>query len=200
MRENGIPRSNMPQIDQEYMGAFQQTLTDRGITFDSEKVSPLKLTPTQSELDGRSTGKLVKAMENGEMDWSNAIWVSEEGNILDGHHRWAAAAAIAADGGMNVEIPIIRVHTPIGNLLSVAYEFDEAAAVKTRGFGESWWADDRAALDSAKTWRIRAASLGKRRTYSSAVGVSPAARRRSTSMCSRLRSRVGWASSATWAR
>ena len=142
MRENGIPRSNMPQIDQEYMGAFQQTLSDRGIKFDSESVSPLKLTPTQSELDGRSTGKLVKAMENGEMDWSNAIWVSEEGNILDGHHRWAAAAAIAADGGMNVEIPIIRVHTPIGNLLSVAYEFDEAAAVKTRGFGESWWADD----------------------------------------------------------
>ena len=161
MRENGIPRSNMPQIDQEYMGAFQQTLSDRGIKFDSESVSPLKLTPTQSELDGRSTGKLVKAMENGEMDWSNAIWVSEDGHILDGHHRWAAAAAIAADGSANVEIPVIRVHTDIGSLLSVAYEFDEAAAVKTRGFGESWWADDAMAASAGTVARSATVALTK---------------------------------------
>ena len=55
-------------------------------------------------------------------------------------------------------------------------------------------------VDSRNTWRISPAWRGKWPMYSSAVGVSPASRRRRTSCSSRLRSSVSCDASATRSR
>jgi hypothetical protein len=135
MRESGMPRDKMPQIPKENLGDFQAALAGRGTTFKPDRADPAQLKATQSELDGRNSGRMMRSMRNGQMDLeADPIWVSSDGHILDGHHRWAAAAAISADSG-GITIPIIKVDMPMSELLPFAQQFNAAAGIASRGIG-----------------------------------------------------------------
>lgn len=137
MRGNGVPRAEMPQIPVEQLGNFQTTLTEAGITFAPDKIDPAQLKATQSELDGRKVGGMMGAMREGKMNLQgDPIWVSSDGHILDGHHRWAAAASISADCGGCINIPIIKVDVPMSQLLQFANDFNDDVGVKRKAFGE----------------------------------------------------------------
>lgn len=47
------------------------------------------------------------------------MFVARDGAVLDGHHRWAAAAAVAVAGPMDVTV--LRVDTDIDTLLDIAH-------------------------------------------------------------------------------
>jgi len=140
MRAGGIPRSQMPQISKANTAAFQERLRQSNVEFGPGIVDPLDLKATQSELDGKTVGGIMRAARAGEMDLhGHPIWVSNDGYVLDGHHRWGAASALSSNcGGKGcVQIPVIRVDMPMSELLQFANTFNDDMGVQRLGFGES---------------------------------------------------------------
>ena len=140
MRAGGIPRSQMPQISKKHTDAFQNRLRESGVDFGPGIVDPLDLKATQSELDGKTVGGIMRAARAGEMDLhGHPIWISNDGYVLDGHHRWGAASALSSNCGEPgcVQIPVIRVDLPMSELLQFANTFNDDMGVQRLGFGES---------------------------------------------------------------
>lgn len=81
----GLRRDQLPQIDAEARGALISFLASRGISYSEEWVAPQDLRPTQ---DGYYEEAVERAREKDNGD--RAVLVSQDGYILDGHHRWTA--------------------------------------------------------------------------------------------------------------
>ena len=113
----GIPRSEMPQfkgkaqpgtraadmptdkggeVDTEPV--FREMLKQKNIKVTQTEVPADKLKATQSELVGAKVVGMMGALEeNPEHEKITApIYVSRDGYVIDGHHRWAAVAAYNA--------------------------------------------------------------------------------------------------------
>lgn len=113
----GIPREEMPQfkgkaqpgtkasdmpvdksgeVDTEPV--FREMLKQKGIKVTQTEVPADKLKATQSELVGAKVVGMMGALEeNPEHEKITApIYVSRDGFVIDGHHRWAAVAAYNA--------------------------------------------------------------------------------------------------------
>lgn len=132
MRE--IPRSKMPQLPQtvDQLKPFGEKLSKMGVTAYVEQVDPRRLRMTQNQLSSDKVGTIYEHIQSG--GWqppSAVIIVSKEGAILDGHHRWAAAAAVAASGKA-IKIPVLRVDLGIDRLLEVANE----VSLPRKGLGQ----------------------------------------------------------------
>lgn len=137
MRGSGIPRSEMPQIAPELLNSFQDRLREQGIVFGRDDADPRFLKATQSELDGRNVGGIAKKIAAGQFDLeSNPLWVSADGHVLDGHHRWAAAAAVSAGCDGCIDLPVVKVDLPIHELLAIANQFNDDMGVQRKSFGQ----------------------------------------------------------------
>ncbi|MFC0504238.1 phage portal protein family protein [Micromonospora costi] len=117
-----VSRAEMPQLSRQdgSLDAFVRTLAERGIGVRREEVDPRRLTATQNQLEGAKVSKLYATLKAEGWPEGSAIFVSRDGVVLDGHHRWAAAAAVAVTGPM--EITVLRVDTDIDTLLDLAHE------------------------------------------------------------------------------
>ncbi len=107
----GIERKNMPQFERGTEGDFLKRLQDRGhkVTYnETRKVSDIKA--TQSTLHMPVVRNM--SIEN----QKSPIIVSDDGYVLDGHHRWAAVKLRDPRG----EITAHRVGLPIQALLTEA--------------------------------------------------------------------------------
>lgn len=87
----GKMRHSMPQLTK--FDSFMDDLKKSDITTKVEKLDPNKLTPTQGNFSEEKVDKLIK---NG---WWNEkpIISSSDGYVIDGHHRWLAAAKLGKD-------------------------------------------------------------------------------------------------------
>lgn len=114
-----IPRDHMPQIPQTEQGmhAFRTALGRHKARL--EEVDPRTLTATQNELSSQNVGKLYGKISDKGWQKGSAIFCARNGEILDGHHRWAAACALAATG-QPIKIEVLRVDTDIDTLLKIA--------------------------------------------------------------------------------
>jgi len=113
----GIPRDQMPQfkgkpvpgskaekmplnkdgeVDTEPV--FREMLKEKGITTTQTEVPADKLKATQSELGGDKVIGMMGALEKdpNHPSITGPIYVSRDGFVIDGHHRWAAIAAYNA--------------------------------------------------------------------------------------------------------
>jgi len=113
----GIPRNQMPQfkgrpvpgskaekmplnkdgeVDTEPV--FREMLKEKGITTTQTEVAADKLKATQSELGGDKVVGMMGALEKDPNNpgITGPIYVSRDGFVIDGHHRWAAIAAYNA--------------------------------------------------------------------------------------------------------
>lgn len=108
-----IPRSQMPQIvDQE---AFASYLVFAGIKVNKTTVNVAMLRPTQTEFDPEKVAAMAAPY--------SPIIVSNDGYVLDGHHRYFAAMRDQqATGGLNT-IEAYVCYEPINQLLKHANEF-----------------------------------------------------------------------------
>lgn len=116
-----IPRSEMPQLPTtvEDLQAFRLKLADMNVKTTYEQVDPRTLVATQSELNGPKVAKLFGFMREGGWQEGGALIISREGAVLDGHHRWAGAAAARA-AGKDINVTALRVDMGIDELLDVA--------------------------------------------------------------------------------
>ena len=100
--------------------AFEEHLSSIGIGVKRKKVKASELKATQNELVG---SKVVGMITNEKFDpEGEAIFVSRDGYVIDGHHRWAAQVGRdLSDGKLgDLELNVIVVDSPISEILREA--------------------------------------------------------------------------------
>jgi hypothetical protein len=106
-------RELMPQINKDRMTEFLKYLKDQDIEYHTEKLKTKELRATQSEFD------LAKVDEMMGQKTDKKIIVSNDGYIMDGHHRWLAYYNTDKES----KIDSIVVDLPILELLKKGKDF-----------------------------------------------------------------------------
>jgi len=113
-----IARVNMPQIDD--LEAFKGFVVSQGLDYSVNTDTVSHINPLQSvgedEYKIRNICMSIRKDPDSIVDMKPII-VSDDGYVIDGHHRYYAA--IRED----VKIPYIVIHTTANKLLKIAYEF-----------------------------------------------------------------------------
>jgi hypothetical protein len=131
-----LPKDENGEADTEEF--FKQMLNKQGIKVSKPAaVPPDRLKATQSELVGVKVAGMSKVLENpnhpayGKI--TAPIYVSNDGYVLDGHHRWAAVVAHNAANPKN-QIPMnVRViDEPIEPLVKRSNAFAEKMGIKAK--------------------------------------------------------------------
>lgn len=101
---------------------FLAALRESGIKVRATHMKASHLRASQSELNGATVAGIVKALEDGTMPQGPPIFVSQDGYIIDGHHRWAGEVAVdAGDGKLgDIDMPVIELGMDIGEALDYA--------------------------------------------------------------------------------
>lgn len=110
-----IPRKLMPQIYD--VAAFSKTIKSKyGVKSHRAKMSMDMLTPSQSEINEERVDSVIADIKTGKLKHKNPIVVSQDGFVVDGHHRWAAYKKHNPD----LEIPVLVVEAPIQDALGLS--------------------------------------------------------------------------------
>jgi hypothetical protein len=90
-----------------------------------KKVNADTLKSTQSQLVGTKVAGMAKALEAdpNHPAITAPIFVSKDGYVLDGHHRWAAQVGAGILGDKPVTMNVIEVDMPIDKLVNYSNEF-----------------------------------------------------------------------------
>jgi hypothetical protein len=150
----GIPREQMPQfkgkptpgseadkmqkdkdgeVDTEEM--FKKMLEDKGIKVSEPTTVPAdQLKATQTELVGSKVAGMTKALE---ADPNNPaitapIYVSSDGYVLDGHHRWAAVTSQSITSGREAKMNVRVIDMPIAELVKTSNQFAQDIGVQAK--------------------------------------------------------------------
>jgi hypothetical protein len=149
----GIPREEMPQfkgkptpgspaskmavdasgeVDTEPM--FKKMLKEKGIKTAETEIPSDALKATQSELVGSKVAGMAKALEK---DPNNPgitapIYVSRDGFVIDGHHRWAAVTSAAIANGKPANMKVIVIDMDIKDAIPMANSFAEEIGVAAK--------------------------------------------------------------------
>jgi len=134
----GVDRKDMPQFPKDKAEELVQALRDKKVPVDEVEVPVKDLKATQDEINAKKVIGMAKAMKGGTFHPGGAVYVSKDGYVLDGHHRWAAAWLLDRDS----KIKVVRLGMDMDHLLAFADEysapkkgFDEAERI-VRGFLE----------------------------------------------------------------
>lgn len=128
-------RANMPQLPRTNteLQDFSKYLGEIGLRGTLEQVDPTTLIATQNEMNTLKVAEIYNAfVERGgafKADKGTLI-VSKEGGVLDGHHRWAAAASYSITH-QPTPVNILRVDAPIDVLMKAAREYPGADVARS---------------------------------------------------------------------
>ena len=156
VESKGIPRVKMPQFkgtpvpgsfadtrknskgEGDVEPEFRELLAELGISTEIKTVKANELRASQDNLDGVKVTGMAQAMREGKIP-DAPIFVTKDGYILDGHHRWAAKVATDLDDGKSgdMEMPVEVIDAEIGYLIDLANGFTEMAGIKPKGLGAS---------------------------------------------------------------
>lgn len=110
---------------------FKEYLQKAGYTLTAKSMPAETLKATQNELVGTKVAEMFVALLEGPTNkfFSGImapIFVSQDGYVLDGHHRWAAVVATQFDPNnrsKEVLMDVIQVNAPIEKLVELTNEF-----------------------------------------------------------------------------
>ena len=151
----GIPREDMPQfkgtpepgsvadkLPKDASGEadteefFKKMLEKQGINVSKPvAVPPDRLKATQSELVGVKVAGMSKALEENpnHPKITAPIYVSNDGYVLDGHHRWAAVVAYnASHPDKQIPMNIRVIDEPIVPLVKRSNKFAEEIGIRAK--------------------------------------------------------------------
>lgn len=149
----GIPRKEMPQlkgkpvdgswgaknlakndkgeIDGE--AAFKKHLESKGVKMSKGSVPASELKATQNQLVGAKIAGMLQALKKDPKHEgiTAPIFVSKDGYILDGHHRWAAMVGLdMADGVKDpVKMDVVKVDMSIEDLVDETNKFSNKLGI-----------------------------------------------------------------------
>lgn len=131
-----LPRDNAGEVDTEEF--FKQMLNKKGIKVSAPtNIPPDRLKATQSELVGVKVAGMENVLENPNhpayKKITAPIYVSNDGYVLDGHHRWAAIVAYnAAHPDKQIPMAVRVIDEPIRPLVKRSNDFAEAMGIKPK--------------------------------------------------------------------
>ena len=131
-----LPKDENGEADTEEF--FKQMLNKQGIKVsEPTAVPPDRLKATQSELVGVKVAGMSKVLDDpnhpayGKI--TAPIYVSNDGYVLDGHHRWAAVVAHnAANPDKQIPMNVRVIDEPIVPLVKRSNEFAEQMGIRAK--------------------------------------------------------------------
>ncbi len=158
-QHKGIPRINMPQFSGmaspdtpaaklaggggkfvDLTPQLGEKLKAEGIKVTPERVKAAHLRATQTELVGSKVAGFAAAVEAGNAKAKSAlqepIYVTRDGYVVDGHHRWAANMMLdSLDGvlGNDTYQNVLKVDMDIGAMIPYSNKFAQDMGIASRG-------------------------------------------------------------------
>jgi hypothetical protein len=131
-----LPKDENGEADTEEF--FKQMLNKQGIKVsEPASVPPDRLKATQSELVGVKVAGMSKVLDDpnhpayGKI--TAPIYVSNDGYVLDGHHRWAAVVAHnAANPDKQIPMNVRVIDEPIEPLVKRSNDFAEKMGIRAK--------------------------------------------------------------------
>ena len=129
-----LPKDKNGEVDTEQF--FKQMLEKKGINVaEPQAVPPDRLKATQMNLVGDKVAGMETALEANSQDpnITAPIYVSNDGYVLDGHHRWAAIVGYNAkhpDKAIPMNVRVID--QPIKPLVKISNEFADHIGIEKK--------------------------------------------------------------------
>ena len=131
-----LPKDENGEADTEEF--FKKMLNDKGIKVSEPTAVPAdRLKATQSELVGVKVAGMSKVLDNPDhpayKKITAPIYVSNDGYVLDGHHRWAAVVAHnAAHPDKQIDMNVRVIDQPIKPLVKTSNDFAEHIGIRAK--------------------------------------------------------------------
>lgn len=129
-------------------GLFKQALEEKGVKMKDTTISADRLKSTQAQLVGDKVAgmlatlkgertKFTKDKSDEELEAAKKnimapIFVSRDGYILDGHHRWAAQVAYRMAKGEPTKMKVVAVDMDIDDLVDATNEYATQMGIKQK--------------------------------------------------------------------
>jgi len=115
--------------------AFVKYLQEKGIETREGQVPVAQLKASQSELKGKTVAFMMSPKGQKAVDLEEqSIFVSSDGYVIDGHHRWAAKVGLDSRdgklGGKKIKVRVINM--PIKQVLVEANAFTSAMGIEPK--------------------------------------------------------------------
>jgi hypothetical protein len=109
-------------------------LKEKGIKTAETEIPSDRLKATQSELVGAKVAGMSKALEKdpNHPAITAPIYVSRDGYVIDGHHRWAAVTSAAIAEGRPANMKVIVIDMDIKDAIPLANKFAEEIGVAAK--------------------------------------------------------------------
>lgn len=126
----GLKRSEAPQIPDDRKEKFLMGMVRHGVGHKDEVVHPSTLKPSQSEWSPEALKKVKSQVEAGGEERNkiinNRVTVSNDGYVLDGHHRYIDAMLRGR------KLSVVKVDLPIEHLITAARKFGESEGIERK--------------------------------------------------------------------
>jgi hypothetical protein len=130
---DGLPKDKDGEVDTEAM--FKKMLEDKGIKVSEPTQVPAdQLKATQTELVGPKVAGMSKALDAdpNHPGITAPIYVSSDGYVLDGHHRWAAITSHEIVSGREAMMNVRVIDMPIDQLVKESNDFAQKIGVQAK--------------------------------------------------------------------
>ena len=125
-----LSRTDMPQVRDKNVDEIKKIFDDNDITYEDGYIGVGELKNTQDDYIPKKLEKFKKLITSGDFEL-NPIFVSNDGHILDGHHRVMALQDVYGDG---YRMPVIKIGLPTEEALQMFQKAsDEVDEVKVKG-------------------------------------------------------------------
>ena len=137
----GAERGRMPQLaTPEDQADFEAALDKLGIKHTEATFTPDQLTPVQAEMDMGNVGKIMESWLSPElrakykMD-EQVLYVTRDGYVIDGHHRWASALLAQKASGKPINLKCVVVDLDHEDALRICNEYNDHIGVTRQTLG-----------------------------------------------------------------
>lgn len=140
LRGNPVPDSPAADLPKDSKGTvsierpFITELKSRGVKLTPKKVDASHLRATQNQLIGSKVIGMISALEKNPSDPHilAPIFISRDGYVLDGHHRWAAIVGHNFTDNKPIFLNVIEVDIGIDTLVDFTNNFADSMGIKQK--------------------------------------------------------------------
>jgi len=134
--KEGKPDKDNPNAEANISAAFVKALRSSGVKVETKKVKANHLRASQNELNGAKVSGMSGAIDKG-VHLNGTVFVTRDGYIVDGHHRWAAEVVHKGEDGRigDVEMDVDMIDMDIGAALDYALAFSEEMGIPPQDVG-----------------------------------------------------------------
>lgn len=134
---DGTPASKLPvgadgEVSVEK--PFVDALKSKGVKMQQKTVDASHLKSTQNQLVGSKVVGMIGALQKDPKnpDITAPIFVSKDGYVLDGHHRWAAVVGLNFFTDKPVNMNVIEVDMGIDDLVNFTNQFADQMGIRQK--------------------------------------------------------------------